>query len=61
MKIQFQVSNIVAFGLTLAAMLPLAAQADVKIQRFTHFSEVTGITAHDSTTTDYIQGDKERE
>lgn len=61
MKIQFQISNIAAFGLALATMLPLAAQADVKIQRFTHFSEVTGITAHDSTTTDYIQGDKERE
>lgn len=51
----------VVFGIILAALLPSAAQADVTIQRITHFSEVTGITAHDSTTTDYIHGDKKRE
>lgn len=53
--------GLAACALGLLALLPLTAQADAKIQRFTHFNEVTGITAHDSTTTDYIQGDKKRE
>jgi len=42
-------------------LLPCTAQADVTIQRLVHFDEVTGITAHDTTETDYIQGDKKRE
>lgn len=61
MKSQLYICGAAAFGLTFLALLPITAQADVTIQRFTHFNEVTGITAHDSTTTDYIQGDKMRE
>ena len=50
-----------ACGFSLLLVAPLAAQADTKIERLTHFSEVTGIAAHDSDTTSYIQGDKKRE
>jgi hypothetical protein len=42
-------------------MAPFAAQADAKIETLTHTNEVTGITNHDSDTTDYFQGDKKRE
>ena len=48
-------------GLSLLLLAPVAAQADVKIETLTHYSDVTGIAAHDSDTTDYIQGDKKRE
>lgn len=61
MRNHSQICGVAALGLALLAFQPIAAQADVTIQRTTHFSEVTGITAHDSTTTDYIQGDKKRE
>lgn len=61
MKNHAWVSAIAAFGLTSLALLPCAAQADATIQTVTHFDEVTGITSHDSTTTDYIQGNKKRE
>lgn len=54
-------SSIAAFGLTTLALLPSAAQADVTVVRLTHFDEVTGIASHDTTSTDYIQGDKKRE
>ena len=52
--------GIAAFGFT-CLVLPCAAQADVTIARVTHFDEVTGIASHDTTSTDYIQGDKKRE
>ena len=51
----------IACGLVFAAAAPLAAQADVKIETLTHINEVTGITNHDSDTTDYFQGTKKRE
>ncbi|HEV7164676.1 MAG: hypothetical protein ACHQAZ_06610 [Gammaproteobacteria bacterium] len=54
-------SAIAAFGLASLALLPCAAQADATIQTLTHFDELTGIASHDSTTTDYIQGNKKRE
>lgn len=54
-------SSIAAFGLTTLALLPSTALADVTIARLTHFDEVTGIASHDTTSTDYIQGDKKRE
>ncbi|HET7651177.1 MAG TPA: hypothetical protein VFL15_10805 [Gammaproteobacteria bacterium] len=61
MKSVFRYWATVVFAFGVIELLPCIAQADVKIQRVTHFSEVTGITAHDSTTTDYIHGDKKRE
>jgi len=61
MKKHATIWGLAGCALGLLALMPLTAQADVKIQRFTHFDEVTGITAHDSNTTDYIQGDKKRE
>jgi hypothetical protein len=51
----------VASAATLMALVPLASQADVKVETLTHINDVTGITNHDSDTTDYIQGDKKRE
>ena len=48
--------GIAAFGFT-CLVLPCAAQADVTISRLTHFDEVTGLASHDTTSTDYIQGD----
>ena len=54
-------SSLAAFGLTSLMLLPCAAQADVTIARVTHFDEVTGLASHDTTSTDYIQGDKKRE
>ena len=50
-----------ASAATLMVLAPLAAQADVKIETLTHVNEITGVTNHDSDTTDYIQGDKMRE
>jgi hypothetical protein len=61
MKKHMQVWGLTTFVLTLFAMLPVASQADVTVVRLTHFDEVTGIASHDSTTTDYIQGDRKRE
>lgn len=61
MKKQNLLKAAVASAATLMVLAPLAARADVKIERVTHVSEVTGITSHDSDTTDYIQGDKKRE
>ena len=61
MNICANIRGIAAFGITLFALLPVVAQADVTIERLTHFDEVTGITSHDSTTTDYIQGNRKRE
>ena len=46
---------------TLLAFASFAARADVKVETLTHINEVTGITAHDSDTTDYFQGTKKRE
>ena len=51
----------IACAMVFAAAVPLAAQADVKIETLTHIDEVTGVTNHDSDTTDYIQGTKKRE
>lgn len=61
MKKHAWISGLAAFGAACLALLPGTAQADVTIQRVIHFDEVTGITAHDTTETDYIQGDKKRE
>jgi len=51
----------IACAMVFAAAAPLAAQADVKVETLTHINDVTGITNHDSDTTDYFQGDKKRE
>ena len=51
----------IACGLVFAAALPLAAQADVKVETLTHIEDVTGLSNHDSDTTDYFQGSKKRE
>lgn len=61
MNVRIKIRGIAAFGITLFALLPIVAQADVTIERSTHFDEVTGITSHDSNTTDYIQGKRKRE
>ena len=50
-----------ACALVFAAVTPLAAQADVKVETLTHITEVTGVYNHDSDTTDYFQGTKKRE
>lgn len=51
----------VASAVTFLLLAPLAARADVKIETLSHLSEVTGLSNHDSDTTDYFQGDKKRE
>jgi hypothetical protein len=51
----------IACAMVFAAAVPLAAHADVKIETLTHTNEVTGVTNHDSDTTDYFQGSKKRE
>ena len=61
MKKHALIPGLATFGAACIALLPGTAQADVTIQRLVHFDEVTGITAHDTTETDYIQGDKKRE
>lgn len=61
MKNHAWISGVTACGLTCLMLLPCAAQADVTIQQVTHFDEVTGITSHDTTSTDYIKGNKKRE
>ena len=61
MKKHIWLSALTAFGTACLALLPGTARADVTIQRLVHLDEVTGITAHDTTETDYIQGDKKRE
>src|ERR1041385_3256598 len=50
-----------AGAITLGLSLPLTAQADTKIERFTHFGGVFGMAANDTTTTSYVQGLKRRE
>jgi len=50
-----------ACALAFAAALPMAAQADVKVETLTHIDDVTGLSNHDSDTTDYFQGSKKRE
>src|SRR5690242_6475210 len=54
-------TRIAAFGFTLGLLAPLAAQADVKTEHFTHFGGVLGMGASDITTTEYLQGLKMRE
>ena len=61
MKNHAWITGIAAFSLGCLTLLPSTAEADVTIQRVTHFDELTGITSHDSTTTDYIHGNKKRE
>jgi hypothetical protein len=51
----------IACAMACAAALPLAAQADVKVETLTHIDDVTGLSNHDSDTTDYFQGTKKRE
>ncbi|HEY1774217.1 MAG TPA: hypothetical protein VGH91_13600 [Gammaproteobacteria bacterium] len=61
MKKRGWLNGAVATVAALLVLVPLAAQADVKIETLTHTSEVTGITSHDSDTTDYYKGDMKRE
>ena len=61
MSIQSWLKGMGGFGVAFLALAPLAARADVKVETLTHINEVTGITAHDSDTTDYFQGTKKRE
>lgn len=61
MNRQSWLKGMTGFGVALLVLSPLAAQADVKIETLTHINEVTGITAHDSDTTDYFQGTNKRE
>ncbi|HET7174505.1 MAG TPA: hypothetical protein VFK21_00705 [Gammaproteobacteria bacterium] len=61
MKNHIRVSIITAFGLTGLLLLPLGAQADVKIERVTHFGGFLGMGANDTTSTDYLQGLKKRD
>jgi hypothetical protein len=61
MKSKVSLKVAVASGVTFLLLAPLAARADVKIETLTHVNEITGVTNHDSDTTDYIQGDKMRE
>ncbi|HEY3858882.1 MAG TPA: hypothetical protein VGM47_04645 [Gammaproteobacteria bacterium] len=61
MKNKAWLKGVVASGVTLLILAPLAAQADVKIETLTHLNDITGISNHDSDTTDYFQGDKKRE
>ena len=49
------------FGLAFGLLAPLAAQADVKTEHFTHFGGVLGMGASDITSTDYLQGLKKRD
>lgn len=61
MNRQAWLKGMIGFGVAFLALSPLAAQADVKVETLTHMNEVTGITAHDSDTTDYFQGTNKRE
>ena len=56
-----RVTSIAAFGLTALMLLPLTAQADVKLESFTHFGGVFGMGANDTTSTEYLQGLKRRD
>ena len=61
MKKQAWLKGTVTCAATLMVLAPLTARADVKIETLTHLNDVTGISNHDSDTTDYFQGDKKRE
>jgi hypothetical protein len=61
MKSKVSLKIALASGAALLLLAPLAAQADVKVETLTHIDEVTGVTNHDSDTTDYFQGEKKRE
>jgi len=61
MKKHIRISSIAALGLTGILLLPMGAQADVKIERVTHFGGVFGMGANDTTSTDYLQGLKKRD
>jgi|GEM_PF-4670384 len=61
MKKHIWLKGAVASAAAVMVLAPLTAQADVKIETLTHVNEITGVTNHDSDTTDYIQGDKMRE
>src|SRR5579859_6404962 len=61
MKNRVWLKGAVASGVALLLSAPLTAQADVKIETLTHLNDVTGLSNHDSDTTDYFQGDKKRE
>lgn len=60
MKNHIRVAILAALGsATLCASL--AARADVKMERVTHFGGVFGMGANDTTSTDYLQGLKKRD
>ncbi|HEU5399451.1 MAG TPA: hypothetical protein VFV77_09205, partial [Gammaproteobacteria bacterium] len=60
MKNHIRVAIIAVLGsATLCASL--AARADVKMERVTHFGGVFGMGANDTTSTDYLQGLKKRD
>lgn len=61
MKNPIRITSLAAFGLTGLLLLPLGAQADVKIERVTHFGGVFGMGANDTTSTEYLQGMKKRD
>ena len=61
MKSKAWLKGAAASGVAMLLLAPLAAQADVKVETLTHINEVTGVTNHDSDTTDYFQGSKKRE
>ena len=56
-----RITAMAAFGFTLGLLAPLAANADVKMEHFTHFGGVLGMGASDINTTEYLQGLKMRE
>lgn len=61
MNIRKHILAVSGFAFLGFVVLSPTVQADATIERFTHFNELTGIAAHDSTTTDYIQGNRKRE
>src|ERR1700761_5952597 len=61
MKKKAWLKGAVASGVTVLLLAPLAARADAKIETLTHLNDGTGLSNHDSDTTDYFQGDKKRE
>ncbi|HEX7965697.1 MAG TPA: DUF4412 domain-containing protein [Gammaproteobacteria bacterium] len=61
MRTHILAKSTLACAITLALSLPLAAQADTKVERFIHFGGVFGVAANDTTTVSYVQGLKRRE
>ncbi|MGE5624839.1 MAG: hypothetical protein ACM3ZT_04750 [Bacillota bacterium] len=61
MKIHAWLKGAAASAVTLLVLAPLTARADVTIGRFTHFGGVLGMGANDTTSTEYLQGEKKRD